>query len=185
MPGLSGLAGAPPFPTSELVPTSVAVGTVGELAKDKDGNIYCLVDFQDATLGASGSGAGEVVVFNGNYEASKPTSTSRGRIGVVMANDRTSDKKGWVMVFGRYSGAWATSGVTSAGLLFIPVTSDAGYFDEMTTTNANVVYGAWARSASSTATSPGGFSSTVLGLIDVELNFPYVNAVANAIVHSS
>lgn len=171
---------AAPFPTSETVGTSVADPKVGEIYKDGSGNLFVVVDFQQAF-----TGAGEWCVFNASYEASRPTNTSRGRVGIVQGAVSASDTKGFVQIYGRYNGAWSTSGVTSAGLLFIPVTSDAGYVDEKTTTASNTVFGAWARSAADTATSPGGFSSTALALIDVELNFPYVNAVANDPVFTS
>jgi hypothetical protein len=179
MPGLTGFLASAPFPTSETPGTSEPRGTVGDLARDTAGNIYVLVDFQNAC------NAGEVVVFNAAYEASRPTSTSRGRVGIAVSSPSTSDKKGWVMVYGTYSSAWCTSEVTSTGMLFIPVTSDAGYVSEKTTTASNTVFGMWARSAADTATTPGAFSSTALALFTAELNFPYVNAVANDTVFTS
>lgn len=177
MANLTGAPSAAPFPTSVVKTTSEHGGAgLGQRFSDKDGNEFILVDCQEAML------AGEVVVIGPDWNASQITSTSRGRVGVVCAATSASDTYAFVQVYGTFSGALCTSGVTSAGLLFAPVTTDAGAFDQGTTTTGNTIHGAWSRTAASTATSPGGF---VLALTDVQLNYPFVLGVADAILMTS
>jgi hypothetical protein len=176
MANLTGAPAAAPFPTSQFKTTTEHGGAgLGQRFCDKDGNEFILVDCQEAFI------AGEVCVIGPDWQASQVTSTSRGRVGVICSAPTASDTYAFAQVFGTYSGALATSGVTSAGLLFAPVTTDGGYFDQGTTTTANTVHGAWSRSAASTATSPAAGGA----LIDVQLNYPYVLGIADAILMTS
>lgn len=164
---------AAPFPTSEYKTTSeYGGGDLGRQFRDGDGNIFALVDCQEAFV------AGEVVVVNADFQASQATSTSRGAIGIVMSTPTTSDTYAWVQIYGKNTIAISASGVTSAGVLIVPATSDVGYFGEGTSSAANRVFGALSRSASNTATTPGGWGSAPVGLADVQLMFPYVNGLA-------
>jgi hypothetical protein len=167
--GLTGFAQVAPFATSEFRATSEYDGSnLGQLFSDQDGNIYMLVDCQESFL------AGEVCVINGDFAASQAGSTSRGQIGIIVSTPTTSDTYAYAQVFGTNTVALMSSGVTSAGALIIPATTDGGYFNEATSTAANTVFGALSRAAASSATSPavGGAVGTV------QLIWPYVNGLA-------
>lgn len=173
MAALGGPPQAAPFPTSEFKTTSEYGGAnLGQPHYDNAGGVYILVDCQEAFV------AGEVVVINADFQASPATSTSRGAIGVLMSTPTTSDTYAWAQVYGSCAIAICASGVTSAGTLIVPATSDVGYFGEGTSTAANRVFGALSRSASNTATTPGGWGSAPVGLATVQLMTPYVNGLA-------
>lgn len=134
---------AAPFPTSEVVATSIYTGPFGRRRVDPgSGKEYILCDAQEAF------DAGEWAVINASGQASQLTSTSKGRIGIVVAAASTSDNAIWVQVVGEYSGGYCTSAVTSAGIIIAPATTDVGQVTELTTAGGNVIFGA-------TATSPG------------------------------
>jgi len=180
MPNLTGLPVSAPFPTSQFKTTTEHLGSgLGQRFADKDGNEFMLVDCTEAFV------AGEWVVISPNAQASQITSTSRGRVGIVMSTPTTSDTYAFVQVYGTCDIAIVSSGVTSAGVLFAPVTSDVGYADLGTTTTANTIFGAFSRSAASTATTPGGWSSAPIGIGSVELNYPYVLGIADVPVFTS
>ena len=173
MGALNGFPQVAPFQTSEFKTTSEYGGAnLGSLFTDGNGNIFQLVDCQEAFV------AGEVVVINQAFQASQATSTSRGAIGVLMSTPTTSDTYAWAQVYGSCAIAICASGVTSTGVLVIPATSDVGYFGEGTSSAANRVFGALSRAACSTATTPGGWGSAPVGLATVQLLYPYVNGVA-------
>jgi len=167
--GLTGFPQVAPFPTSEVRTTSeYDGGNLGQLFADQDGNVFMLVDCQESFL------VGEVAVINGDFQASQAGSASRGLIGVIASAASASDTYAYAQVFGTNTVALMSSGVTSAGALIIPVTTDGGYFNEATSTAANTVFGALSRAAASSATSPavGGAVGTV------QLLWPYVNGLA-------
>src|SRR5688500_9708236 len=90
----------------------------GSRGLDVDGNEYVYVDFQQALV------AGEFVVINKDYAASRLAAPARGPIGVVIGTVSPSDRFGWVMVRGVHTSAWATSGATTVEIPIISLTSD-------------------------------------------------------------
>lgn len=150
MASLSGPAFHPPFPTSETEPTSSFRGPFGQKFYDPDNpmNAYRLVDCQAAFV------VGEIVVISNEGLASRITNSSIGEVGVIVATVSGSDTAAYAQVEGDNATAILTSGVTTAGFLIAPATSDGGYLDLLTSTEANVVYGARCTAAPSTATTP-------------------------------
>lgn len=157
--------------TSDVDSTQQTV--FGSLGIDSDKNLYMYVDFQESFI------AGEVVVVNHSYAATQITSTSIGWVGIVVGTVSASDRFGWVQIYGVHTAALGTSGITSGSPLVISATSSVGHFDAMTSGVHLIVHGAWARTAGETATSPVASSDDV-GLITVQLNFPYVNGQLEA-----
>lgn len=141
--------------------------TLGSWGIDGDKNLYMYVDFQESFV------AGEVVVINHVFQASQITNTSCGWVGIVIGTVSASDRFGWVQVYGYHSAALGTSGITSGAPLVISATTSVGHFDAMTSGVHLIVHGAFARTAGETATSPVASSDDV-GLVGVQLNFPYV-----------
>jgi len=169
---LSGFPQVAPFPTSEFKTTSEYGGAgLGQLFQDSAGAIFMLVDCQEAFV------AGEIVVINADFQATQATTASRGAVGVLMSAPTTSDTYAWAQVYGSCAIAICASGVTSAGQLVLPVTSDVGYFGEGTSAAGAIVFGAISRSACNTATTPGGWGSAPIGLATIQLMFPYVNGL--------
>ena len=160
MANLSGPPISAPFPTSETQATSIYTGKFGIVMHDPANprDKYMLVDCQESFI------VGEVVVIDKDGLASQIGANSVGQVGVVVATVSGSDTAAWVQIAGECSNAVVTSGVTTAGLLIAPATTDMGYLDILTTAGGNVVFGGRAITAASTATSPGGLA---LGLSDL------------------
>lgn len=172
MANLSHTAPAAPFPTSDVQATSVYLGKFGVVLSDPANprDSYMLVDCQQAFA------IGEVVVIDVDGLASRPTSTSVGQLGMVVATVSGSDTAAWVQVTGEWSACYTTSDVTTGALLLVPVTSDAGYFGILTSSGGNAVIGARAISAPSTATSPAGGGA--LATVYVGMGGAWVNGVS-------
>lgn len=153
----------PPFPTSETQATSEFRGPYGQKFYDPANpmDAYRLVDCQEAFV------VGEIVVIDQDGLATQITSTSIGQVGVVCATVSGSDTAAWVQVEGESATAILTSGVTTAGFLFAPATTDGGYLDLLTSTDANVVHGARCISAPSTATTPFTSDTQASALVGV------------------
>jgi hypothetical protein len=159
---------SPPFATSEAKATSIYLGRVGDVFYDPANpqNAYMLVDCQSALI------TGEIVVINESGQASKATSTSVGLLGVMASDVSASDFAAWAQIEGSNATALATSGATTAGFIMVPVTTDYGYVDILTTTEANAVFGARLISAPDTATTAGdsGLGGTaILGLATIRM----------------
>src|SRR5689334_16388733 len=93
----TGYGVASPFPLSENQGTSVYLGPFGRRFIDpQTGSEYLLCDAQEAF------DAGEWCVINGSGQASQLTSTSKGRVGIVVAAASSSDLAIWVQVVGSY-----------------------------------------------------------------------------------
>jgi hypothetical protein len=150
-----------PFATSETKSTTEYAGVAGVTFVDPDNplNTYMLVDCQKAMQ------VGEVVVINGSGQASQAASTSVGLLGIIVATVAGSDTLAYAQISGSNDSVIVTSGVTTAAGLVVAVTTDSshGYFD-IDSSGGNIVFGARAISAASTATSPvpGGALATVL-----------------------
>lgn len=168
-----GITGSPqvgPFATSDTQATSVYTGPFGRIfVDDSNGREYMLVDCQEAFT------IGEVVVIDAAGAATALTNTSRGRVGVVAGTVGGSDTAAYVQISGPISSVLCSSDVTTAGLLIANVSTDTGTVGEATSTVGNIIFGAWATGAATTATSPVGPG----GLCSLVLNRPYVNAQAN------
>lgn len=136
---------------------------------DVDGNEYVYVDFQESFI------AGEWCAFNSSFAASQLTSTSRGFVGVVVGTVSASDRFGWVLVRGTYSGAWATSGATTADPVVIAATTDLGHVATATTTLAVHVAGAHIASDPDTCASTALSTSALAATCTVILNYPFVS----------
>lgn len=166
----TGYGVASPFPLSENVATSIYVGPFGRRFIDPaNGNEYLLCDAQEAF------DAGEWCVINGSGQASQLTSTSKGRVGIVTAAASSSDLAVWVQVVGQYAGGYCSSAVTTGGMLIAPATTDVGIVTEMTSTDANVIFGAAATTAAVSTVSPTTFGTCTATFY---LNNPWVTGVA-------
>jgi len=170
--GLTGAPAAAPFPASDTKPTSEYSGPFGRVfIDDATGSEYMLVDCQEAFT------VGEVVVIDVAGLATAITDTSRGRVGIVVATVSGSDTAAYVQISGPTSSSvLCSSGVTTTGQVIANVSTETGSFGELSTTAGNVVYGAWAVTAPSTATSPVGPGA--LGAF--VLNRPFVMGKDNA-----
>lgn len=168
---LTGTPQAAPFPTSETLASSNYSGPYGRVfVDDSTGSEYMLVDCQEAFT------VGEVVVIDAAGAATAIDTASRGRVGVIVATVSGSDTAAWAQIYGPTSSSvLCSSGVTSVGALIANVTTDTGSFGELTSAAGNIVYGAHAIQAASTATSPVGPG----GLGAFVLNRPFVMGVAN------
>ncbi len=139
-----------PFATSETEPTSSYRGPFGAVYYDPDNpqDAYMLVNCQHSAA------IGEAVIIDENGLASRPASGSYGQVGFIAGTVSGSDTAAWAQVEGEVATALLTSGCTTAAFLIAPVTTDGGYLDILTTSEANAVYGARCISAPSTATTP-------------------------------
>lgn len=180
MPRLSPFPAIAPFPTSETQATSEFRGPFGQVFRDPDVpmNAYMLVNCQEAFV------IGEVVVINAAGEASQITNNSFGTVGVIVATVSGSDTAAYAQVEGENASTILTSGVTTAGLLFAPATSDGGYLDILTSAEGNVVIGARCTVAPSTATTPFTSDTQASGTCGVGTVFfvrggAFVTGVAN------
>ena len=172
-----------PFPTSEVVGSSIATPNLGQRYQDKDGNQYQLVDFQQAVV------AGEWVSIDSANLATRLTATAHGRVGIACGAATSSDTKGFVQIYGLFTGAAGTSNVATSNLL-TPNASwcDIGVVDGLPTSSAGGVqiFNAFAfTNADSATTSPAssfvtaaGTSSTAMGF-SVWLAYPYVLNTVN------
>ena len=151
-----------PFATSETQTTTEYAGKFGVIFIDPDNplNRYMLVDCQESFV------VGEIVVINGSGQASQATSTSVGQLGMIVATVSGSDTAAYAQITGLWSSAVVSSNVTTAAGLIVPATSDGGYLD-VDTSGGNIVWGARAITAASTATSPFAGISGVGALSDV------------------
>ena len=152
-----------PFPTTDTQTTTEYKGPFGSVFYDPDNplNAYMLVNMQHA------ASIGECVIIDQDGLASRPASGSYGQVGFVAGTVSGSDTAAFVQIEGEISDALLTSGVTTAAFLIAPVTSDGGYLDVLTSTEANVVYGARCISAPSTATTPLSSDTGASALIGV------------------
>lgn len=105
--------------------------TLGDKARDKDGNEYVFVDFA-----VSGASVGSLVVISAGHQAQPlaESASQAGRVGVVVAVSPTTNQAGWVQVYGfalvqgstGYAAAAASasdvSTATSAAIALVPTT---------------------------------------------------------------
>jgi hypothetical protein len=172
-----------PFPTSEVVGSSNVDPRLGTRWKDADGNEFMIVDFQSSFV------AGEWVAIDVANLATRLTTASHGKVGIVCGATGSSDTKGYVQIYGLFAGAAGTSVVATSKFL-TPNDSwcDIGVVSGLASSDAGgllQVYNAFAFTAPDSATtSPAssfvtaaGTSSTAIGF-SVWLAYPYVvNAV--------
>lgn len=149
-------------------PAPIALGT---RARDVSGNEYIYVDFNAAKA------AGEIVTWDANFLASACGATTVGFIGVVVAEASSSDKAGWVQIYGINTNVLAGTSLTS-GFLQVGATTD-GYSVPVIAASTGMGYaivGMNAVTSCSTATSPGYAStaSSILGVFTARLNYPYI-----------
>lgn len=163
MASLSNQPTVAPFATSDTKATSDYRGPFGAVYYDPANpqNAYMLVDCQAAFV------VGEVVVIDGSGLASRITSTSVGLVGVIVATVSGSDTAAYAQIEGDNASAILTSGVTTAAFLIAPATTDGGYLDILTTTEANTVYNARCVAAPSTATTPFTSDTQASALVGV------------------
>lgn len=124
----------------------VAVGRMANhRCVDPDtGYEYILVDCQSAFQ------PGEWVVIDGDGLASQLSTSSKGRVGIIVETVGASDTLAWALVVGTYAGALFTSGVTTACVLI----AGTGAANISTSSGGNVIMNASCSVAPSTATSP-------------------------------
>jgi hypothetical protein len=99
MAGLKGFAGGFPGNASDLYTTPYPA-SLGDKARDRNGNEFLFVDF-----GAAGLSIGSVVGITAAHVAfplstTSPTAAGGSRVGVVVAASPTSLQAGWVQVYG-------------------------------------------------------------------------------------
>lgn len=173
--------GIAPFPTSETKTTTEYAGRLGCVFVDPDNplNSYMLVDCQESFL------VGEYVVIDGSGLASQITSTSVGQVGMIVATVSGSDTVAYAQVTGLFSNSIVSSGVTTAAGLIAGPTTDGGYLD-VDTSGGNIVWGARAVTAASTATSPFAGIAGVGALSDVRVNLggAFVNGISQNLITS-
>lgn len=143
---------------------------LGTRGVDVDGNEFVYVDFQQALV------AGEAVVFDHNYAATRLTAASKGPVGIVHGTVSASDRFGWVQVRGVCTFAWATSGATTADPVTIAATTDLGHFGTGTSADTSVkVQGIHIATAPDTCASTALSTSALAGVATVVLMYPFVD----------
>lgn len=176
--------------TSEVWSDASKLPPLGTRGFDASGNEYVLVDFGSSQK-ATGFFKGEWVVFDQNFLATSLSKTSRGFVGIVMAGTTaaatltTTNRYGWVQVYGICTFALGTTDLTSAAPVIVPVTSDLGYL-ELGTTSADTLvalYGVAVRSAPDSCASTALGTSALAAPCTVQLNYPF--ATANLALGSS
>ncbi len=115
---------------------------------------------------------GEWVVITADGVASQLSTTSKGRVGVVVEAVGSSDKLFWVMVKGSFASANFTSDVTTA----MQLAASTGTLNWPTSDAAALVRNVSCISAPSTATSPGLGG----GVGTAYLNNPWVDPAESA-----
>lgn len=173
MAHLTGAIGYPQQTSEVVVYSSTAPSKIplGTRARDAAGNEFVYVDFDAAKA------VGEIVTFNTSYLATACGATTTGMIGVVCGEASSSDKAGWVQIYGVNSATLAGSAITS-GWAQVGATTD-GYSVPAQSGSTGMTYsirGFQITAAPSTATSPGyaTTASSILGVTTVLLNYPYV-----------
>lgn len=137
--GLVGLSGDPGTMPAFRLPVGVCV------YNPDDGNEYRMVDCQAAMA------IGSWVVITGAGLASALAATSKGRVGVIQETVGGSDTYSWALVAGTSSNVQFTSGVTTACYLI----AGTAIADILTSTDANIIWGASCTAAPSSATDLG------------------------------
>lgn len=152
---------------------------LGTRARDAAGNEYIYVKYTTANFN------GGWAVIDGDYNAGRPATTSRGPLGICQANAAVNDF-GWLKIYGAESAAQVgDTEATSAYMLIAPTGATTEPIMGVTSTLAtsvvsaavnNPVFGAWIVGAVTTATT--GSSSTFSGATaQVFLNYPYLAAM--------
>lgn len=157
--------------TSEV--GSTAAHRVGTRGHDADGNEYRYVKFTEA------NGPGGWATFDGSWNATRVTTTTRGPLGVAQTTSAANDY-GWVKVYGIEDVAQISTGDSAATSTYV-LTAPSGATSEPTLTAAaptsaivnNAVLGAWIKAAASTATT-GSSSSHSGTTVQVYLNYPFL-----------
>jgi hypothetical protein len=140
--------------------------------RDTDGNEYVYVLHGDV-FGADAW----CLITPGSFTTARLTSTSRGPVGIVMAQS-TSETYGWVKVYGTHATAQiGSSSFTSAYFLTQPAGATTASALIATSAAADFasgqVFNAWLSGASATTTATSQLATGYLGA--VHLNYPSVN----------
>lgn len=130
---------------------------VGQLVWDANGNAYIFGQ------GVASCAAGSWVSLDEAAQATLLAANAKGRVGVAMAAI-VAGKYGYFQVFGKTITAKALTGFADNGDVY--ATATAGSIDDSVVAGDRV-HGAWGRSAVSG------------GVITAELNFPYVDDIAD------
>lgn len=112
--------------------------------------------------GVASLASGEWITVDEGAQAARLAANAKGRVGVAMAAI-VANKYGWAQVYGKNTSAVAGD-VADNGDLY--ATATAGSVDDAVVAGDRIK-GAWARSADSG------------GVITVELNFPYMDDIAD------
>lgn len=164
--------------TSETIGSSDPKLALGTRARDANGNEFVYVDFQAAFT------AGEVVAISTTFTATDVTTATVGPIGVTCST-ASSDTCGWVQIYG--TGSALGSSLLVIGPVGLGDTSD-GYSFLLPLTTAliqvsgvYVTLGSTATSAFTLGSSVGTAGTSSLGgLVTVQLNYPFVEAGVHA-----
>lgn len=164
-------------PTTDT--TTTAKNTLGIRAYDSLGNEYRYVLFTEANA------VGGWCVFDGSWNATRVSSTSRGALGISQTT-HAANEYGWAKVYGiedvaQIGDSEATSGyglIAPTGATTEPI---MGVTSTMLTSVvsgalASPVVGAWIKAAATTATT--GSSSSFSGItVQVFLNYPMLTGL--------
>lgn len=154
---------------SSLIQAKIALGT---RARDAAGNEFIYLDFDAAKA------VGEIVTWDTSFLATACGASTTGFIGVVCGEASSSDKAGWVQIYGVNTAVLASTSLTS-GWLQVVATTDGYSVPGNTSQSTGLLYrisGMNAATSASSATSPGYAStaSSILGVFTAILNYPYV-----------
>ena len=166
--GKVGLAGDPgDYPNYRL--------PLGAEATDDDGNVLVMCDFTETVY----SGVTVGISNDGLFTAAVLTDTHQGAVGVVVEQTSSSDRWGWVQVYGYNSGAQLSSGdsaATSAHLALAAssVSTPASGLSNVVNTTSTAqaqIFGMFIVGAASTAVTSAASHTGVS--VPVFLNYPY------------
>ncbi|MCU0521425.1 MAG: hypothetical protein MUF84_12115 [Anaerolineae bacterium] len=154
---------------STTAPAPFALGT---RARDTAGNEYIYLDFDAIKY------AGELVTWDAAYLATDCGATTVGFIGVVVGDVSTSDKAGWVQIYGINTFVLAGSALTS-GFLMVGATTDglSVPVNQGTSGLGYAIHNMNAVTSASTATTPHSSDlegTSAIGVFTARLNYPYV-----------
>lgn len=172
------LTGAIGYDQTSVVHTNTAASpapfTLGSRARDNSGNEYIYLDFDAIKY------AGELVTWDSAFLATDCGATTVGFVGVVMADVSTSDKAGWVQIYGINEFVLAGSALTS-GFLQMGATTDglSVPINAASTGMGYAIVGMNAVTSASTATTPltsatDTNGSSAVGVFTARLNYPYI-----------
>ena len=154
--------------------TAPAPFTLGSRARDAAGNEYIYLDFDSLKY------SGELVTWDTDYLATDCGATTVGFVGVVVGDVSSSDKAGWVQIYGINTNVLGSTTLTS-GFLQVGATTD-GLSMPLIAASTGMGYAIVGMNAvTSCSSATTGITSAVdtngssiCGVFTARLNYPYV-----------